>query len=1616
MLLPRWVPELRSRLGLGVAIVVSVSFAIAVVLVLAAGVSAEPTCTNTWTGATEGTWQTATNWSLGHVPTSSEVACIGSGKTVKATEGTNQAGVVEGEGTLLVTGGTFEVASTTESGVIHSFTLQNATLTGSGTVKVSSSFTFSQATMSGSGSTVVQSGGAATINNGNTITARSLVNEGTTTLVKENAATVTLSEGAQIKNAGTFNANAESGSQQIKAGTGTSSIVNSGTFQKAEGTGITNVAVSVENTGTVKSQTGELRFEGGGSSTGAWSASEGAVVALNTASYSLNGGSLSGSIGFSFGAKVTETGVNATSASLTVYVSTLTVQTGTITLKNFTLNGSTLTGGGTLAASASLTLAGNSSVMSGSGSTVVPPGATGTINGTNNLTQRTLVNEGTTTLVRSEAGTITMSEGAQLKNSGTFKANAESGAIQIKAGTGASSIVNTGTFEKTDGTGTTEVEPNFENLGVIRVETGTLKILHPVSTEPSTQYGGSNPSAPTHPCPVCGEPVAVATGNLSETQTDLSIGGLGVGLNLVRTYNSQAAAASTKGAFGFGWSSSFSDHLTVEEASKKATLVQANGSTVAFGEGSGGSFTPPAWTQDTLSGTKESGYVLTLANQTKYKFTGATGRLESVTDRNGNATTLSYTGGGLLEAITDPTGRKISLTYNGESLVESAKDPAGHVVKYTYESGQLASVTEAGEVGARWSFKYDASHQLTEMTDGRSGKTLNQYNGAHQVTLQTDPLKRELSFEYAAFSTKITNKATGSVTEYLFTSTDEPYSITRGVGTAAATSETFAYNAAGYLTGVTDGNKHTTTYGYDAENNRTSAVDANNNETKWTYNATHDVETITNPKGERTTIKRDVHGNPEVIERPAPGAKTQTTRYKYDTHGNVESITDPLEHVWKYEYNAHGDRTTEIDPEGDKRTWGYDEDSYETSAVSPRGHVKEGEEAKYTTNIERDARERPIKVTDPLGHETKYAYDGNGNLETVTDPNAHATTYTYDADNERTKVKEANGTVTETGYDGAGQVTSQTDGNKHTTKYTRNAIEQVTELEDPLKHKTTKEYDAAGNLKTVTDPAKRTTTYKYDAAGRLTEISYSDGKTHLVQYEYDADNNRTKMVDGTGTTTYSYDQLDRLAETEDGHKDVTKYEHDLANQKTKITYPNGKAITRAYDKAGRLEKVTDWLEHATSFKYDPDSDVTATIFPSSTTNEDKYTFNEADQLTNTEAKKGATTLASLSYTRDNAGQLKTTKQTGLPGGAETSYTYDENERLTAAGTVTYKYDLADNPTKTGASTNTFNAGNELEKGTGVTYSYDELGQRTKRTPTTGPATIYGYDQTGSLTTAERPKEGEVAEIKDSYGYNGDGLRMSQTISGTTNYLAWDVAETIPLLLNDGANSYVYGPDALPVEQINGEGKALYLHHDQQGSTRLLTGSAGAKEGAYTFGAYGNQTGYTGTATTPLGYDAEYVNADTGLIYLRARAYDPSTAQFVRPDPLQETTDEAYTYASDNPSNLQDPTGLCVPTLITPCPVQDFAHEAEGFLEGVVSGATGGLIGGSNKSCPLAGEIGFWGALLLPEGWGAKVLGTIGKISPRAAELIIKVQTNKRVTEPSNVKIVIATVEKIKHLF
>ena len=1466
-----------------------------IVGLMAAGVLALPsgawaaTCTDNWKGPAEGSWNTAANWSLGTVPTSSDVVCIGPKTTVESFEA-NTAGTLQVEGTLLLTGGTLEVSNASEASSVATLTLTGGVLTGAGSVDVSGSLFVGSGEMSGSGSTVVMPGASATIGTGETflnLNGRTLANEGTTTLDKGH---ITESEGAEIINSGTFLTNTEGGA--FRNGGGGGSIINTGLLERITTSGIAEIGVYVENLGTINANKGIFRFTRGNATWSSGSTLEGTIEVLGLeVAEDVTAGSF---MGENATIVVAGTGVIAV------------VEKNSVTVAYFRLEGGLLEGTGTV--NVSHTFTANGGLMQGSGALVVLHGATGLIGASGGnvfgITEHQLINEGVITFSN---GHINMEKDAVIININTFKADSEvaltSDSIGVVAGE--PHIQNYGLFEKSAGFGITTIVPKTESLGAVVAYTGQLEFKNPVRMLTPAQFAERSRSAPRMPRSNCGDPVNCSTGNFYETQTDLAVGGRGVGLGLTRTYNSQAGAEGSTGTFGHGWSSSFSDHVVAEEGGK-VTVYHGDGSAVPFTEVKAGTYLAPAWTQDTLSGTSTAGYSLVLADQVKYQFEGSTGRLQSVSDRNGNQTTMGYNKAGQLETITDPAGRKITLAYNGEGLVESAKDPMGHTAKYTYEGGNLASVTLPGEAKARWQYHYDGSHEMTSMIDGRSGETVNEYNGSHQVTSQTDPAGRKLKFEYEAFHTKITNNGTGSVTDEWSNSDGEPTQITRGFGTGSASTETFSYDAAGDLVSRTDGNGHTTSYTYE-NGNMTSLVDPNKGETKWTYNGTHDVLSMTDPNGETTTVTRDAHGNAEAVSRPAPGKSTQTTTYHYNANGQLTSMVDPLKHTWSYEYNGQGDRTAVIDPEGGKRTFGYNEDSYKTSTVSPLGNAKGAEASQYTTKIERDAQNRATTVTDPLGHTVKYVYDGDGNLETLTDSEGHPTTNTYNGDNQPTKVKEPNGGVTETEYDGAGRVTAQIDGNKHKTTYVRNILGEITEVKDPLGRVKTMEYDATGNLIAITDAAKRTVKYAFDPANRLKEVVYSDGKTPTVKYECDADGNRTKMIDGTGTTTYVYDLLGRLVQSTNGHGDTVGYEYDLASEQTKLTYPGGNMLTRAYDSLGRMQSVTDWAKNTTTFGYDPNSNLKTTTFPKATGDQDKVSFNRADQVMKiTMTGSGLKALASLAYTRDSNGQIKSTTATGLPGTESVSDTYDANNRIEKSGSTAYGYDSADNPTTLGSSTSSYDAGNQLKASGATVYGYDQLGERVSASPQGGQTTSYAYDQAGDLLQV---KQGKVNGLNDLYTYNGDGLRSAQIKGKAVSHLTWDTHGGLPLIVADEQNTYIYGPTGVPIEAVQSKGAVLYFHHDQQGSTRVLTGASGAVEATSSYDPYGNSTGATGTVTTPFGYDGQYANADTGLIYLRARAYDPATAQFLSVDPIVQVTQTPYTYGLDNPLTFYDPSGL-----------------------------------------------------------------------------------------------------------
>jgi RHS repeat-associated protein len=128
--------------------------------------------------------------------------------------------------------------------------------------------------------------------------------------------------------------------------------------------------------------------------------------------------------------------------------------------------------------------------------------------------------------------------------------------------------------------------------------------------------------------------------------------------------------------------------------------------------------------------------------------------------------------------------------------------------------------------------------------------------------------------------------------------------------------------------------------------------------------------------------------------------------------------------------------------------------------------------------------------------------------------------------------------------------------------------------------------------------------------------------------------------------------------------------------------------------------------------------------------------------------------------------------------------------------------------------------------------------------------------------------------------------------------------------------------------------------------------------------------------------SRYTDAESGLIYLRARYYDPATAQFLTRDPVNDVTRQPYSYAEDNPLNETDPMGLCG---IISC-VTDAAKAVGGFVDqhkvGILQGVSGVL---------AAGAI---AATLVTAGTSAALLPTVLSLGASASAVGAQAASNK----------------------
>lgn len=725
---------------------------------------------------------------------------------------------------------------------------------------------------------------------------------------------------------------------------------------------------------------------------------------------------------------------------------------------------------------------------------------------------------------------------------------------------------------------------------------------------------------------------------------------------------------------------------------------------------------------------------------------------------------------------------------------------------------------------------------------------------------------------------------------------------------------TYAYDAQGHLTSVTNALGHLTQLSnFDNFGNPQTVVDANGVTTSLTYA----------PQGWLASVS--TAGSTTSFEHDAIGQITKVTRgdgswlqYTWSDARRLTAITNNLGERVEYDYDAMGNRTAQRLKDASssltqQQSWVYDELGRLLRSIGAAGQT-----ARYGY----DLNDNPIVSTTPKQHSTTKSYDALDRLVSSVDPLNGVTGLAYDAQDNLTQVRDPRNVTTQYQYDGLGNLTKVISPDSGTTTYT---------------------HDAAGNIISKTDARGVVTLYAYDALNRQISRQYPAKPALNVQYHYDmtADGNHgvgrlTAIQDASGILGYYYDargnlsgQLRSVSVAGTDRYDGLAYEYDGANQLTKTSYSVGFSVLYARNGAGQVNQVLMQIGDGTpsaiasQIQYLPFGPLTSLTWANGLSLSRAYdqdyrlTHQQIDTWRNIygyDANSNIETLQSslfgnITYSYDVLDRLTSEQQADL----HQSYSYDAvGNRIgkTATPIVNGSPQPSTNTTL-GYATNS----NRLTQLNGVAVDSDAAGNLTKDRPNRQ----FEYDEHNRLS---RVKASGVTIAE--YGYNALGQRTHKiTSSGTTVFLYGRegqlLDETFYNTTGQRQSSQVYiWLDNLPIAGFtvlygtNGDitsSEPFFLHTDHLGTPRVATSHNQQPVWSWTSDAFG--VGHaTGSLTINLRFPGQYYDQETGLHYNYFRDYDPETGRYVESDPIGLNGGlNTYGYVEGNPNTNLDFYGL-----------------------------------------------------------------------------------------------------------
>ena len=839
--------------------------------------------------------------------------------------------------------------------------------------------------------------------------------------------------------------------------------------------------------------------------------------------------------------------------------------------------------------------------------------------------------------------------------------------------------------------------------------------------------------------------VNVANGNLILHSVEMQIHGTaGLDLDIEAYYNSLASYSRD---LGQNWVLSLGHdvYLDLSNPSVGITYHGPSGYAAYFAYNSGlGQYTDAPGLNATLFRNGDGSSTLSFHRTGAVFVFASSGHLFAVKDKNGNAISLSLDSDNDVNSITDTHSRAITFTHNTvfgtghspEGQVTKFSDPTGRTASYGYTNNQLTSETDLN--GKTTLYQYTGS-DLVQITDAMNNVTKIGYNTSHQVTSITDPKTGVMTFTYNSGNTVVNDQRQHNTT-YNYEPMGKVISVVNDNGGTIG-NMTYSNNYDMLTSQDALSNTTTATYSSDGYNNLTSTTDANGVTASSSY-PTNGVQPYyptgsKDSQGNSSAYVYDTSGNVKSSTNTS-ASPTVATSQTYNSDGTVHTSTDANGYVTTYGY-TNGDLTTMTPPSPQhSETLSYDALSWVSTVTDGNGN-----QTTYTyTMLDRVATTSYKNASGGDTSSLTYTYDDDGNVLSVADSTAGTTSFTYDTLNRQTKKTLPDTTSVTYFYDATNNLTELSDVGG-AILYTYNNLNQLSIIQEPDAAYGNgvgvidKYYDANGRVTSIRYNNDVTQSYGYDKGGRVTSVSTSSAIGSLDNYTYSYTIGSTyttlrasvtaTLGSSTWTTNYAYDHLNRVtgATTTGAYPMTSSYSYDA----------NG----------NRLSGSTTGTGASTPYSY-------------------TYQYDTANQLKQ---------VNSSTCTNDGNGN-----QTGC--GTSYKETYNARNQTTSMstpnGSLTHQYVGADSTqrvqtTGTRAATYTYNAlGLGLEKdssGNLVAYTRDNQGNLLSMRTASGDY-FYLFDALGSIVGVVD----ESDHLANTYLYDPYGVTEHQT---GTQYNPWQFA-------------------------------------------------------------------------------------------------------------------------------------------------------------------------------------------------------------------------------------------------